>query len=585
MASSFFYKIEKSKCGLDTLTINNISIHSKFNPNNEADNFIYEGKNLILIFGIGLGYHIKNILKNNSNSIFIIYEPISTILSLYKEKYGDFDILNNSNILILDVIDNNLIYDFLYKHTFYDDKRILYYQNLGYKTLFNDSSLYFYQSIKDIFKILKQNILTDSYFLPVWTKNFFINSTKLEKCKLLNIEKIGKTKLENLAVIASAGPSLNNDLPILREVREKVTIFAVDTAYKTLLKAKVIPDFVVSLDSQFFSLDDFPFIENSEIKENSKTAFIFDLTSYPKVSTLYKNSYFLSTINFFEETIVKDFFNNFKINIEKISTGGTITDYTLDFVLKLGFNNVFFSGLDLSFPNFITHSKNSPFSDKYLSSSCYTDTIDTLMIKNIHDRNLSKVESKTNETLYSDFILQNYGSYIKDYVSFYKDKNIWTTFQNGIHIDGIVSIKLEELIAKLKTNRILSGEIINNNLITNNLISIDEVKIRDYYQNLFSKLYNLSQKLKEWISSLDNIEKEDSIDKNENRLYEEAIKEILLKSDLYFPFLEKFLIISKVNFDNAVKDNKNFYKDVAIYLLQFIYFLIRNLQKLLSHFN
>ncbi len=561
MASSFFYKIEKSKTGLDTLTINNISIHSKFNPINEAENFIYSGKNLILIFGIGLGYHINNIIKNNSESIFIIYEPLQDILSLYEDRYQNIELENRENILTLKSIDTDLIYNFLYRHSFFNDDKIFSYQNLGYKTLFNDNYIQFYQSIKDIFKILKQNILTDSYFLPIWTKNFITNSTKLEKKQLLDINKMKSDKKENLAVIVSAGPSLNNDLSTLKKIRDKITIFAVDTAYKTLLKAKIAPDFVVSLDSQFFSLDDFP------INAYSETVFIFDLTSYPKVSNLYKNSYFTTTNNFFEDTIVKDFFDNFGIDIEKIDTGGTITDYTLDLVIKLGFNNIFFSGLDLSFPNFITHSTNSPFFDKILSSSSYIDTIDLLMIKKIYDRNLSKVESKTDETLYSDFILQNYASYIEDYISFYKDKNIYTTLQNGIKIDGMKSIRLNDLITKLETKRFIFNEIINGGLI-----SLNEDKIENYYKELLSKLYNLSQNLKTWLSN-----RETSINTDYNR----EIEKILMESKIYFPLLEKFLIISKINLvKNITKtDDISFYRAICSNILQLIYFLIRNLQK------
>ena len=89
-------------------------------------------------------------------------------------------------------------------------------------------------------------------------------------------------------------------------------------------------------------------------------------------------------------------------------------------------------------------------------------------------------------------------------------------------------------------------------------------------------MYNLSEKLKDWVSSLDNTD-----NKNENSFYEEAIKGIFLNSGLYFPFLEKFFIIAKVSLDDLL-DDKDFYKNVSIYLLQSIYFLIRNLQKLLS---
>ncbi len=59
------WSIEKSKDNNDILKINGRYIHSRFSPQKEASDFILSGKNLILIFGVGLAYHLNNIVKNN----------------------------------------------------------------------------------------------------------------------------------------------------------------------------------------------------------------------------------------------------------------------------------------------------------------------------------------------------------------------------------------------------------------------------------------------------------------------------------------------------------------------------------------
>ena len=123
--SSFFsFKIEKSRNNKDILIINDKYIHSKFDPEAEAKNFIYKGKNLIIIFGVGLGYGINNIISNNPDSIFIIYEPIKEIFLLYKEKYYDQSIFKDKKLLLVSIINDEEIYNFIEKNDFFSEGRI-----------------------------------------------------------------------------------------------------------------------------------------------------------------------------------------------------------------------------------------------------------------------------------------------------------------------------------------------------------------------------------------------------------------------------------------------------------------------------
>ena len=80
--SGYTWHIEKTKNNLDTLVINGKYIHSRFNPLIEGGNFKSNPNNLVLIFGLGLAYHVNNIIKNNPGSAFIIYEPIKEIFDL-----------------------------------------------------------------------------------------------------------------------------------------------------------------------------------------------------------------------------------------------------------------------------------------------------------------------------------------------------------------------------------------------------------------------------------------------------------------------------------------------------------------------
>lgn len=50
------------------------------------------------------------------------------------------------------------------------------------------------------------------------------------------------------AVLVAAGPSLRNSLEVLKEIRDRVVVIAVQTTLKPLLEYGIVPDFVTSLD-------------------------------------------------------------------------------------------------------------------------------------------------------------------------------------------------------------------------------------------------------------------------------------------------------------------------------------------------
>ncbi len=445
------YRIEKSKDNLDILIINDRYINSRFNPSSEANSVVYEGRNLICIFGLGFGYGLNNILKNNKESIIVVFEPVEEILTLYKKEYFSKTPFKEREILFLDKLDKEEIYSFIENTNFFSEGRIYYYSNIGYKSLFPSLENEFYSTIKESFNIITQNKLTESNFIPVWTKNFIFNSLKFSDSPILKPVKIDLT--DNLALIACAGPNLIKDIPIIKEKREKLTIFAVDTAIKPLIKNDIFPDFVVSLDGQFYSFEDFTKYSSDE------TIYIFDLFSYPQAARLSKNVFFTPTKNILSESIIEFFFTKNGIENFGITTGGTVSDYAFNFALNLGFKNVYFSGLDLSFPYLSTHSKYSPYHERILNNQNYFETPETSMIKAISKRKIkdskSKVESKN---LISDFVLENYGLYISNYVRINDLQNIYNSSSLGLEIEGLKNVNLKLLLDDYPSSRRIKGK-------------------------------------------------------------------------------------------------------------------------------
>ena len=151
----------------------------------------------------------------------------------------------------------------------------------------------------------------------------------------------------NLAVIVCAGPSLLNDLDVIKKNRDKITVFTVDTALKILTEYDIDSDFIISLDGQYYSINDF--IKNIP----DKSTLILDSISYPNISRMHKNVYYTITDNIFDDNIMEYFFKYNNINKFGIITGGNVSDYTANLAISLGFKNIYFSGLDLSYSSLV----------------------------------------------------------------------------------------------------------------------------------------------------------------------------------------------------------------------------------------
>ena len=112
---SDIYKIDVNKDGLKIIYKNNRAIHSKYNIENECKRAlenINKNKNLIIIYGYGLGYILKYLLENINNyfndeiikdlKIVIVVEDAA----IFKYSYYNIYSTNKENIFFIDSEDD-----------------------------------------------------------------------------------------------------------------------------------------------------------------------------------------------------------------------------------------------------------------------------------------------------------------------------------------------------------------------------------------------------------------------------------------------------------------------------------------------
>lgn len=202
-------------------------------------------------------------------------------------------------------------------------------------------------------------------FDRLWVKNAYYNfrhAHHFEPVRML-FERFSGVP----AVIAAAGPSLDQTLPMLREFRNRFLLLAVDTALGPLNHAGIDPDFALSVDAQAAN-----FLHARNYR--GKARWIIDPTvSYLLLRQIKGSRPSQGTnqgIFVFENPlpVVTGLFNMIGPHAPgMLHSGGSVSTNAYDLALKMGCNPIYLCGLDLSFPGLRIHARGSALEEAFHS--------------------------------------------------------------------------------------------------------------------------------------------------------------------------------------------------------------------------
>jgi hypothetical protein len=202
------------------------------------------------------------------------------------------------------------------------------------------------------------------------------------------------------AVIVSAGPSLRKNKHLLKDVRGKAVLIAVQTTLQPMLELGVEPDFVTSLDyhdicTRFF--ERLPSTLRTElVAEPKATSAIFDMNPGP-----------LSILgNDFAESLVAEM----KLNRTKLRSGATVAHLAYYLAEHLGCDPIIFIGQDLGFSDGLCYAPGTGYDDVWrpeLNRFCTVEMKQWEQI--VRDRNiLRKVDDHQGRPMYTEERLFTY---------------------------------------------------------------------------------------------------------------------------------------------------------------------------------
>ncbi|MFO7736610.1 MAG: 6-hydroxymethylpterin diphosphokinase MptE-like protein [bacterium] len=209
---------------------------------------------LVLMLGLGLGYHIPKLLQEKPNAVkhIIVFEKDISVLKLALSVLNFIDLIKNGNITFIAGIRENSVYNAFYSFFSSNFNIKLYSKSMAVISSGGSLALdknYYIEGIRT-FKNAMQQSVSDHGNSPEDSLNGFDNMME-------NIDHIirhpGVNRLDNLfagknAVLVASGPSLDKNIDLLREIQHNTIIFSCDASLEALLKRGVTPHFVASLE-------------------------------------------------------------------------------------------------------------------------------------------------------------------------------------------------------------------------------------------------------------------------------------------------------------------------------------------------
>jgi len=322
-------KIEfiETREGNKTLRVDSTYIHSKYFPSKEAKTFIdnnkkiYSGKKDILVYGLGLGYHIYELLKRiESDARVYIFDVDEELISKIKSYELVELILRDSRVEFYSGYSKEFIEEFSKKMNLVEDLLIFRPALNCIPEKFIDL-----RNILNSYELGKTGVMKDSELMS----GNEIKNGKL-KCEAIDNYFQRHSFINESIAIVSAGPSLNENIEKLKIIREKVKVFVVGSALKALINKGIIPDMICIIDPHE--------IIYNQIKgyENLNIPLCFLSTASNVAVSSYNGPRYI-------------FYNELKNNNIVIDTGKSVATAVLSIAIYGKASKIIFIGQDLAY--------------------------------------------------------------------------------------------------------------------------------------------------------------------------------------------------------------------------------------------
>lgn len=326
-------------------------LHSSYDAVNEAKrwaNSIDSNTNIVVVLGLGFGYHIKALLsKMPADAILYIIEPDMDLFRVFINNIEASRIFDNRVTIIIEQDAIKIAHEIYRLYT----KHVMGKKELRIFTSYYAKYNGLLRQIEDelIAQIhnLQVNLATTDYYKYLWSMNTLVNCRNVIQAAN-GSSLLGKFK--NIpAIIVSAGPSLDKNVVQLSKLKDKAVMIAGGSAIGILSRNNIKPHFMTAIDG--------------DVEEKK----IFDEIDFTDIALLYINKLYFEIVKEYKDKkfvfidsldkVSKNYFEELNLECADISPSQTVGGINIDLACYLGCNPIIFVGQDLAYTNLEMHAK------------------------------------------------------------------------------------------------------------------------------------------------------------------------------------------------------------------------------------
>jgi len=378
------WEIEVAKNGEQTLKLNNTYIYSRYKPREDAYRWIDAEfdftKKKYLLIGLGLGYHVERLkMLAGDKEIYVFYfEEIEKSFFKFES-------------LITDISDLKI-----------DEEWQVLIPKCWITALNGHPLEPFLDDIK-----MKQ--------LSYRNMSFLLRENFEKNIELGDLKRYSPEKKKNAAIVSS-GPSLNETIYWLKQIKQEVDIYCVGSALKILMKHDIVPKAVVISDPK-------KSIYGQIAGSKYNGVLLYLSTASHNAVLAHTGERFLLCQNGYipAEKIARE------NNLQMFDTGGSVATLAFSLVESLHYECLVLFGQDLGFKGNRTHANESTSGRNVIEKSYFKTVV-----------------SNSNLDIFSTPNLLSYLRWFQKKIK-YSDLKVYNTALNGAKIDGATLITENEL--------------------------------------------------------------------------------------------------------------------------------------------
>ncbi len=545
------FQIENTKDDLKILRINKdnkwIYIGSKYNMKSEIDKFfmkfndVKSSESVLIVYGFAVGEHIKLLRRKYRNNDILVFEPNRKL----KEYIENLEWVKNDEKLTVACADfecfmaeaKEKIHEFnLYQIQF------VYFAN--YEQIYGKEILDLLKKIKEYFLSVSIEVSTKLRFGERWFETLCGNMPQI-------VQGVPADLYENRyknrpAVIVSAGPSLQKNIDLLKDVHDDMIIVSGGRTLRSLIDKGIKPHLLTVVDPLEMS-----YTLCKDYIEDLNVPLLFYEGTSDKVVNEHKGKKLFFAYNQVLSRIAEHY-------IQPIISGGSVAHSMASYAAMIGCNPVILIGQDLAYTGERSHA---------LISQNRDGKIGFNELKREDD---IYVEDINGNPVRTSLVLNDYRRALEEIIDFYSDTTFINATEGGAKIKGTVQMTLAEAMEKYKKEKFEIFEDIDYKVdMKSNAIKCFEDTTRCCkdiikYSKEALKIVDEMKKsvvLKKSVNINDLLRKLQNIDKK----IEEKRIGIELVDSLIYPIIYEILTEPKdvVKTDKEiVEENEGFYKKI-----------------------